>query len=367
MTPGYGSFIDAFETWLDEAPGEEDAESVLARIVAELDATPQRHNPWPRWLRLEPGAVLGFGLGVVATLIATLAGIQLIGGTGVGGPALLPPLPSAVSPSPSAALVSPNPRLVEFFPECPPYVPAALGTRPAAPTERGLIGLPPVDSRPSVPEVGRLVDCWPVNGGMLPYVGMARLYADGRLIWNYFFGEGNSRSTGHIEQRLTLEGVELVRGLDDLAEKDPFRLGDWLPSTAWEDRTIRPYVPARYGACLLADDGTETMGSNLDLTLTEKLGMLPPEVSELLRDREPAPTAPGTYGDPFDCLSLTTAEARRLDAALRDAGFDQDEGRNNALLEYHLDLDGDGPGTTTIAIWFEPVFPDGVIGCSSCG
>jgi len=359
MTRGYGSFIDAIETWLDGAPGEEDAESVLARIVAELDVTSQRHNPWPDWLRLDSSAVMGFGLGAVATLTATLIGIQLIGGTGVGGPTPMPP-------SPSVAFPSPTPRLVDFFPECPPYSPRdSVGTIPAALSERGLIGLPPVGSSPSAPEVGRLVDCWPVNGGRVPYLGMVRLYADGRLIWNYYFGEGNSRSTGHIEQRLTPEGVELLRGLDDIAEKDPLRLREWLPSTAWEDRTIRPYVPARYGACLIANDGTGTAGSDLDRTLTEKLEMLPPEVAELLQIREPVPR--DAYGDPFDCLGLTTAQARQLDAALRESALDQDEWRNRYLLEYHLDLDGDGPGTTTISIWFEPVFPDGVIGCSSCG
>lgn len=367
MTPGYGFFIDAFETWLDTAPAEEDAESVLARVVAELDVTSQRHDPWPDWLRLDSSAVSGFGLGAFATLIATFLGLQLLGPTGIAGP--VPPTPgsSSVSPSPAAALASPTPRLVHPFPECPPFAQrGALRTSPAL-SERGLIGLPTAGSSPSAPEVGRLVDCWPVNGGGLPYVGMVRLYADGRLIWNHYFGDGNSRSTGHIEQRLTPEGVELLRGLDDIREKDPLRLREWLPSTAWEDRTVQPYVPSRYGACLIANDGTGTVGSDLDVTLTEKLGMLPPEVAELLRNREPVPKAGDAYGDRFDCLGLTTGQARQLDIALREAGFDQDEWRNRYLLEYHLDLDGEDPGTTTIAIWFEPVFPDGTISCSSCG
>jgi hypothetical protein len=361
MTPGYGPFIDAFETWLDAAPGEEDPESVLARIVAELDSTSQRHSPWPDWLRLDTGAVLGFSLGTVATLLVGIIGLQLIGLPDLGGRAASPP-------SPSAPFVSPTPQLVQPFPECPPYAPGLVRGTSRELSERGLIGLPPVGSSPSAPEVGRLIGCWPVNGGRLPpYVGMVRLYADGRLIWNHYFGDGNSRSTGHIEQRLTQEGVELLRGLDDAAEKDPLRLLDWLPPTAWADRTMRPYVPARYGACLLADDGTGTSGSDLDLALTTKLDMLPPEVSGLLRDREPVPIAGDSYGGPFDCLGLTTAEARGLDAALREAGFAQDEYKNRFLLEHHLDLDGDGPGRATISIWFEPVFPDGSIGCSACG
>jgi len=364
MTPGYGSFIDAFETWLDTPPGEEDAESVLARIVAELDATSQRHDPWPNWLRMNSSAVGGFGLGAGATLIATFLGLNLLGPAGLGGPALVPPSPSSVSSSSSVAFASPTSRLVEIFPNCPPYARGEnLRTSPA-PSDRGLVGLPPAGSSPSAPEVGRLVDCWPVNGGVVPYKGMVRLYADGRLIWNYYFGDGNSRSTGHIEQRLTPEGVELLRGLDDLTEKDPLRLREWLPSTAWEDRSIRAYVPARFGACLVANDGTGTGRSDLDLPLTEKLGLLPPEVSRLLRDREPVPIWGDSYGGPFDCLGLTTAQARRLDEVLRGSGFAQDEQMNRYLLEYHLD---DGPGTMRISIWFEPVFPDGSIGCSACG
>ena len=353
MTRGYGSFTDAIETWLDAAPGEEDAESVLARIVAELDATPQRHSTWSDRLRMDSSAVMGFSLGAVATLIVGIVGLQLFGGTGVGGPASAPP---------SVTSASSAPPLVGL--ECPPYTPrGTAGTRHAVLTERGLVGLPPTGSSTSAPEVGRLVDCWPVNGGGLPYVGMVRLYEDGRLIWNYYFGDGNSRTTGHIEQRLTPEGVELLRGLDDIGEKDPLRLPEWLPSTAWEDRTIRPYVPARYGACLFLDDDHNTSPI---ATLDEKLAMLPHGVAVLLRGRAPVP-ARDAYDPESSCLSMTTAEARELDVALRATGFDQDEWRNRFLLEYHLDVDGDGPGTTTIAIWFEPVFPDGSIGCSSCG
>ena len=70
---------------------------------------------------------------------------------------------------------------------------------------------------------------------------------------------------------------------------------------------------------------------------------------------------------PLDCLGMTTAEARLLDAALSDAGLEQDEWRNKYLLEYHVVLDSAAPDAWRLGVWFEPILPDGTIGCTSCG
>ena len=106
------------------------------------------------------------------------------------------------------------------------------------------------------------------------------VYADGRLIYDLRrpvdLPEGaNVSTTGFLERRLTLEGVELMRseiassGLFgdelDLAPHGPLdatpgsalerlvrRLTDpasWLPAAAWEDREVRTYVPSRYEVC----------------------------------------------------------------------------------------------------------------------
>jgi hypothetical protein len=91
--------------------------------------------------------------------------------------------------------------------------------------DRGFIGLPPVGATPSAPESGELVLRWEGNsashawpewrgGDVRPYVG-AWVYADGRMIWwrdNRQVPEGaNELTTGYLEQRLTPEGVELLR------------------------------------------------------------------------------------------------------------------------------------------------------------
>jgi hypothetical protein len=82
----------------------------------------------------------------------------------------------------------------------------------------GFVGLPPEGATPSAPESGELVaSLWshirldPVWG-----TGELFLYADGRVIWTRrdgrSLGEGaNEHSTGFLEQRLTPEGIELVR------------------------------------------------------------------------------------------------------------------------------------------------------------
>lgn len=332
-------------TWLNEGSSE-----LSPRVHdAVLREFPRRRQDgaFGSW-RMRMTASATVAVAAAAVVVVLLAGPRLLPGMMPGGVA-----PTATPPTEAP---TPTPELID-----------------RSYRDVGYIGLPPPDAIPSDPSRTELVETFLHPGGP-PYKGAIFLYADGRLIWNEYYGLGFARSTGWLEQRLTVDGIELVRELaiqgpdGGMANRlDPVQLPDRLPASAWADETIRPYVPSRYGACLIANDGTGTVGSDLDVTLTEKLDVLPPEVAELLRNREPVPKAGDAYGDLFDCLGLTTAQARQLDAALREAGFDQDEWRNEYLLEYHLDLDGDGPGTATIAIWFEPVFPDGTITCSNCG
>jgi hypothetical protein len=87
----------------------------------------------------------------------------------------------------------------------------------------GFIGLPPVGATPSAPESGELVAHWEGLSATLPRNFVrAWLYADGRIIWDRrpwhedpTAGrppEGaNELVSGYLEQRLTPEGVELVR------------------------------------------------------------------------------------------------------------------------------------------------------------
>jgi hypothetical protein len=112
---------------------------------------------------------------------------------------------------------------------------AAVGTASAFSTvrdlflDRGFIGLPPEGATPSAPESGELIVHWlgrsathgkshPSGFPRAPIV-RAWVYADGRMIWSREAGsvarpipEGaNEFTSGYLEQRLTPEGVELLR------------------------------------------------------------------------------------------------------------------------------------------------------------
>jgi hypothetical protein len=95
--------------------------------------------------------------------------------------------------------------------------------------DRGFLGLPPEGATPSSPENGELVvhylgrSATHAKGIGAPMV-QTWVYADGRIIWSEESGhssrsvpEGaNKLATGYLEQRLTHEGVELMRS--DVAE-----------------------------------------------------------------------------------------------------------------------------------------------------
>ena len=228
-----------------------------------------------------------------------------------------------------------------------------ISTQPAsltpAITEVGFIGLPPIGANPSAPVPATLVDEYPVAGGGRPFLGQVRIYDDGRMIWYRFFngpaGE-NTRSTGYLQQRLSPVGVAMVQAHADLAEKDPMALTEWLPPSAWDDPEVRAYVPTRYGACL-------TAASPL-LPGQFLMDHLPAAVADLLRAKPlVAVEAPES-----ECRGLTTDEARALEGELRSAGFTQDEGWNRYVLQYELE---------EAVVTFEPIFPDGTVGCSGCG
>lgn len=195
----------------------------------------------------------------------------------------------------------------------------------------------------------------------MPFEGSVQLYADGRLIWYMFYDSAaghNGSSTGFLEQRLTAEGVELVRTHDNLLEKDPLELRNWLPETAWEDSQLRPYIPAEYAICFTPGGGGvyPMPGPPIDRSIWS---LLPASAQEVLRDRETV--APDN--DRWDCVALPTDDARALDRALTTAGLEQIQ--QEYVLAYELDTPGFVP--SVVWIYFEPRFPDGSSGCSSCG
>lgn len=239
--------------------------------------------------------------------------------------------------------------------------------------DRGIIGLAPVGATPSTPERGELVLSF-VFGHTMGDPGrfIVSVYADGRLITervgDYSRTDAYHDSTGLLEQRLTPEGVELVRaevistglvdhdlhlqagpglyfGRIEVRDGDRFvhvtwgdigipytdvaramptaeqvsalirldaRLEDpasWLPASAWEDPAVTPYVPSGYSVCYYG----------AGVGLSQVLALLPQAAEDLLRSqdirREQAPAFA------YWCSDLTNEEARALARILDDSGL----------------------------------------------
>jgi hypothetical protein len=259
-----------------------------------------------------------------AIVVLALAGIIGLGLTTSEGVEVAPTASLAFRAT-ASPIATPKPRI----PLAPTLQPSLF---------HGLIGLPPEAAEPSAPETGELVDSYSSAGGGPPYRGAARLYADGRLIWNRYFSgpDGpNSLTTGYLEQRLTPEGVELVKRETSLDRKGPLGLLGWLPLDAWEARWPAPYVPPGYGICLYAQDPRPGQAADGVTTETARLiEMLPPSVSSLLAGRD--------YVSPTDwdqeCVALSLDETRVLDQVLSDGDFDQDAFINHFMVQYAVDV-----------------------------
>ena len=244
----------------------------------------------------------------------------------------------------------------------------------------GFIGLPPKGATPSTPESGELVfSLW----GSTDTIPRSRVwvYADGRLIWwreaDLPYG-ANARSTGFLEQRLTSEGVELLRseiissgrfGRDlDLADRriidaqpdsqlgllvarllDP---GSWLPASAWQDQEIRAFVPTAFAICF--DAGPDQIGAG------RLLDLLPRPAGDLLRTKH------GTIEFGVHCYEVTTEEARALADVFDEAGY-RDTDPNPALYVLAYSVPAPDPINDEILVSFQPVLPHGKVTCTPCG
>ena len=208
----------------------------------------------------------------------------------------------------------------------------------------------------------------------------------------------NRWSSGLLEQRLTPEGVELLRseivstGLFEHHEPAgtssihnviqvridnrlvrveanfPKRLRErladpasWLPANAWANRRIRAYVPSRYEIWYGAAPQT--------LERSRILPLLPATAEDLLRakDAVPAQGDIGTPGFPPHPVTryhsvLTTEEARAVTQALDDAGLP------SVGLMYSFEIPGTsvdpappekGPVRNVVTIMFFPYLPHG--------
>jgi hypothetical protein len=301
---------------------------------------------------------------------------------------------------------------------------AAYGTVRVVFLDKGFIGVPPVGATPSSPERGDLeISYWVAdrNGN----IGRTRawVYADGRLIWLRDHGDipqaANPLSTGFLEQRLTPEGVELLRSeivstgeFGDEVPKPPCAPGEspaggdcqppvpppapdepitvpfvieilvkelgrlvhvdqardlwrlegrlldpesWLPASAWADRDIKAYVASKYSVCYGGWPPDEPRER------PEILAEFPAVARAALDQDAPAREGP-LFGSPGHfrpsheyCIDVTTDEARAVIAALEDAGLK----RRGA---YRLNF-----SVGTAHVYFEPYLPQGEFVCTACG
>jgi hypothetical protein len=288
--------------------------------------------------------------------------------------------------------------------------------------DRGFIGVPPVGASLSTPEHGKLV---------LSVYGNARgsrtalwLYADGRLIWRRENPRGaelpvsaNRAFTGLLEQRLTTQGVDLLRsealssslldgrlvlsvqdqpcvntvqvrrgrglrrvtwygsqcqgqpgippGIPTASAEQARALrslvdrlaypASWLPASAWKEQRIRAYLPARFELSYGA--------WRPHAKFSDALERLPASARALLRAKKVRQVR-GLVGmagklvvaDEYR-LRVTTEEARALRAAFTNAGLQQDPRVDDVVLAYDIGLQHPAAGAVTIT--FMPILPHG--------
>ena len=273
-------------------------------------------------------------------------------------------------------------------------VPAGPGptptTAPSPPTETvDFVGLPPQGATPSTPPAGELVAAWyshPVAGAS--FDGERRVYADGRVL-----SFEVNRVSGWLEQRLTPEGVELVRseilstGLFDADVDLPTAVGDisvrngdrlvairvasgpgvrlllhlaaletWLPPSVWEDRAAKAYIPSSYVICVGRAGSWEALP---DPEQVVSLFPAPlPQLAGSPRRFEDYPLVPAGLPISPDCWDVTTEQAREVVAAFFAAGIENRGPRS--LLNYRFDLPEPVSTAVDVNVW--PVLPEGTPG-----
>ena len=227
--------------------------------------------------------------------------------------------------------------------------PTETGPTETGPTVTGPTVAPDTGSNDSyrIPPAGTAVST-PVEGKLIAeaYVGVGgqvRVYADGRVLLS-------KSTTTYVEQRLSPEGVELVRqvlgervhlgygpGSVRLQSLLGYPGGIWSRQSVWEDREGKPYVPARYGACFWRIDSPLDVEAVLDL--------LPASAQALLRGSDPA-------WNPR-CLVVTPEEARSLEKILNETGSSRGDNPYEVGAWSLRDANGDR------FISIRPLFPDG--------
>jgi hypothetical protein len=158
-------------------------------------------------------------------------------------------------------------------------------------------------------------------------------------------------------EEVTLAQAQALSRLTELVADPTSR----LPASAWEDREIRAYVPAKYAICYWRSSyrGLE-LGPTRWLEPSLILGSLPEAAQDLLRGKD------RTYGPtytplPSVCSEVTTEEARALDEIFSLAGFVRDPVPRERVMagpSWNVRFLDPDPHDT-IFFNFEPLLPHG--------
>lgn len=140
-----------------------------------------------------------------------------------------------------------------------------------------------------------------------------------------------------------------------------------LPPSAWQQRTVRAYVPSSYATCWAHRPERSPDVPTPSINRSRVLTLLPDAVEDVLRRRGPVPWADNP---PTACSVVPTEEARAIARALDGAGLEErvvGNGIDAGLggLTYRFKAPNGRPGY--IYVFFEPILPHGEWVCTPCG
>ncbi len=148
------------------------------------------------------------------------------------------------------------------------------------------------------------------------------------------------------------ESTEEVKRQTDRLVAYVTTLDSSLPASAWEDRTIRPYVPSHYKVCVWEKPGIPHVETDIQAV---------PHRSKVLAKRLPTPLVElldeqGWVRTPSrDCVDLTTQLAWKLAEGLTAAGVWHNGWAPQLLYQPWIG----SPYSKQISINLEPILPDG--------
>jgi hypothetical protein len=103
----HAPFAHIVESWLDSPDDFLDPDTVLDRVMEQVDTRPQRRAGWPEWRIPHMNKIVTISLAAAAVLVVVVIGSQLLGSpTNVGGGGDATPTPQPTSPTSAAVTLA---------------------------------------------------------------------------------------------------------------------------------------------------------------------------------------------------------------------------------------------------------------------